>query len=66
MGDTVGMAVKGLLAAGALLGVGAFCVPEAPIASAPPTYAEQIAPLLNKHCVDCHRPGEVGPFTLLS
>jgi peroxiredoxin len=28
------------------------------------TYAEHVAPLLNKHCVECHRPGEIGPFSL--
>ena len=28
------------------------------------TYARDVAPLLNKHCVSCHRPGQVGPFTL--
>src|SRR5205085_12431250 len=30
-----------------------------------PTYAEQVAPLLNKSCVPCHRPGEVAPFPLI-
>jgi mono/diheme cytochrome c family protein len=30
-----------------------------------PTYAEHIAPILNKHCVQCHRPGEVAPFPLI-
>ncbi len=28
------------------------------------TYAKHVAPILNKHCVACHRPGQVGPFTL--
>ena len=28
-------------------------------------YAEHIAPILNKHCVECHRPGEVAPFSLV-
>ena len=28
------------------------------------TYAKDVAPILNKHCVACHRPGQVGPFTL--
>ena len=31
-----------------------------------PTYAENIASILNNHCVDCHRPGEVAPFSLVS
>jgi mono/diheme cytochrome c family protein len=30
------------------------------------TYSKQIAPILWKHCAGCHRPGEVGPFSLLS
>ncbi len=30
-----------------------------------PTYAEHVAPLLNARCVECHRPGEVGPFSLV-
>ena len=28
------------------------------------TFNKHIAPLLNKHCVECHRQGEIGPFTL--
>lgn len=29
------------------------------------TYAEHIAPILNAHCVECHRPGAVAPFSLV-
>lgn len=29
------------------------------------TYAEHVAPILNKHCVSCHRPGDVAPFSLV-
>jgi peroxiredoxin/mono/diheme cytochrome c family protein len=29
------------------------------------TYTKHIAPLLQDHCVSCHRPGQVGPFALL-
>src|SRR5271154_4716613 len=32
----------------------------------PVTYTKQIAPILLKNCAGCHRPGEVGPFSLLS
>jgi mono/diheme cytochrome c family protein len=32
----------------------------------PPTYCEHVAPILWKHCADCHRPGEVGMFPLLT
>jgi len=31
-----------------------------------PTYAEDIAPLVNDHCVRCHQPGTAAPFSLLS
>ena len=30
------------------------------------TYARDIAPILFAHCAECHRPGEVAPFSLLS
>ena len=30
------------------------------------TFAKDIARILNKHCVECHRPGEIGPFSLTS
>jgi peroxiredoxin len=29
------------------------------------TYTKHIAPLLQEHCVSCHRPGQVGPFALV-
>ena len=28
------------------------------------TYSNQIARLLQKRCVECHRPGQIGPFAL--
>jgi hypothetical protein len=33
--------------------------------SAPVSFNKDIAPLVWKHCAGCHRPGEVGPFSLL-
>lgn len=30
------------------------------------TYAEHVAPLLNKHCIDCHHSGTAAPFSLTS
>lgn len=32
---------------------------------ASPTYNRDVAPILFKHCVSCHRPGEIGPFSLM-
>jgi len=29
------------------------------------TFCKQVHRLLQKHCVECHRPGEIGPFSLL-
>nr|MCU0712503.1 redoxin domain-containing protein [Pirellula sp.] len=31
---------------------------------AAPTYATDIAPIFYKHCYDCHRPGDIGPFDI--
>lgn len=28
------------------------------------TYARDVSKILNKHCVECHRTGEIGPFAL--
>lgn len=30
------------------------------------TFARHIAPIFNDHCVSCHRPGQIGPFSLSS
>ena len=30
------------------------------------TYGKNIAPIFERHCVACHRPGEIGPFALTS
>jgi peroxiredoxin len=30
------------------------------------TYAKQVARILQKRCQECHRPGEIGPFSLLT
>jgi mono/diheme cytochrome c family protein len=31
-----------------------------------PTYTKHIAPILWNNCAGCHRPGEIGPFSLLT
>ncbi|MCA8924274.1 MAG: redoxin domain-containing protein [Planctomycetes bacterium] len=66
------------LALDELLGGQAVSVPETPVdgckltpPSKPqeaeaPTYSEQVAPLLQRHCQDCHREGGSAPFSLLS
>ena len=47
-----------------------FCVYVALLAIAScnrtPTFTEDIAPIIFKNCAPCHRPGEAGPFPLLT
>src|SRR4030095_12042383 len=31
-----------------------------------PTFSKDVAPILYKNCVSCHRPGEIAPMSLLS
>jgi hypothetical protein len=38
--------------------------PAAPAQGAAITYTRDVAPILNRQCVSCHRPGEVAPFSL--
>jgi len=37
-----------------------------PNPNSPVTYTKHIAPILLKRCVECHRPGEIAPFSLTS
>jgi mono/diheme cytochrome c family protein len=39
---------------------------ETPAGAPGPTWAREVAPLLMTHCVECHRPGAIGPFPLLT
>ena len=34
--------------------------------SAAPTFAKDVAPILNKNCVSCHRPDEIAPMSLMT
>jgi hypothetical protein len=43
-----------------------FEAPEEKMGAAQVTYARDIAPLIFAHCAECHRPGEVAPFSLLT
>lgn len=48
-------------ALGCLIGRTRETNPESPV-----NYAEHVAPILQARCVECHREGEIGPFTLTS
>ncbi len=41
-------------------------VARTPSPMRPVTFAHDIAPIVYKNCAPCHRPGEAGPFSLLS
>jgi hypothetical protein len=34
--------------------------------SPPPTFTRDVAPILYSKCVECHRPGAIGPMSLLT
>ncbi|HWA83225.1 MAG TPA: hypothetical protein VG820_07335 [Fimbriimonadaceae bacterium] len=63
-------AARILLIGGSLALAGFACVANGPDSDSAPSaakvnYAEHVAPILNAHCVECHRPGEVAPFSLI-
>ena len=39
-------------------------IPVPPKTALKPTFAKDVAPILQKNCQQCHRPGQVGPFPL--
>jgi Flp pilus assembly protein TadD len=51
------------LIAAVLLALGLAC---APLAAQTVTFSKHVAPILFRHCAPCHRPGESGPFSLLT
>ena len=51
-----------LILFGSLFLAGALLAQSAP----PPTFTKDVAPILQKNCQTCHRPGEGGPFPLLT
>ncbi len=52
--------------AGAVLLAVVLAVPAVQAAGRNITFARDIAPIVYKNCAPCHRPGESGPFSLLS
>ena len=61
-----------LVVIGAWVGVSSTVMSGAPQQSAPaaaaaaPTFSADVAPIMYAKCVTCHRPGEVGPMSLIT
>lgn len=53
-------------AAAAVLGIGPPGVASIAARAEAPTYHREVVRILQKNCQDCHRPGQVAPFSLLS
>ncbi len=48
------------------LALGAAIIVSAGASAESITYTKDIAPILNENCVECHRPGQIAPMSLLS
>ena len=58
----VGMIASGVALLAATAGVGA----QQTAFEAVPTFAKDVAPVFYRTCVSCHRPGEMGPMSLVT
>jgi mono/diheme cytochrome c family protein len=56
----------GVLLAGALFAAPLCSTAASAAVHDPPTYSREIAPILQANCQECHRPGGIGPFSLLT
>ncbi len=54
------------IAAGSVLAASCILFAGHPALAEGPTYSKDVAPILQKNCQDCHRPGQVAPFSLLT
>jgi hypothetical protein len=53
---------SGVLVYAVMVGADGQTPAKAPV----PTYTKDVAPILFKNCTGCHRPGEIGPMSLLT
>ena len=54
---------KRIALATAMLALSTLAIADNPSA---PTYSKDVAPILNKNCASCHRPGDIAPMPLLT
>ena len=48
------------------IGAALLALVAAPAAAATPTFTKDVAPILYKNCVECHRPTMFAPMSLLT
>jgi len=64
------MSIKRVFVAGLIVGVAAMAASIRTVAEEGPatavTFNKDVLPILQKNCQTCHRPGEIGPMSLLS
>jgi tetratricopeptide (TPR) repeat protein/mono/diheme cytochrome c family protein len=58
---SAGAVARGLAGALGLIGCSSTAAAQPAV-----TFSKDVAPILSAHCVTCHRPGEIAPFSLLS
>jgi hypothetical protein len=58
--------VAAVCAAGVVCAWAIVSAAQAPRPQAAPTFTRDVAPILFKNCITCHRPGEIGPMPLLT
>ena len=61
----VAVTVVGLAWGPAAWGAGPGASDTSPKGDRTPTFYKDLLPLVQKHCQTCHRPGQIGPFSLL-
>jgi thiol-disulfide isomerase/thioredoxin/mono/diheme cytochrome c family protein len=67
LAEAIGSVLAGKDVAVAETTVDGCAITRVQSAAAPQTtYAHDVAPVLRKHCVECHRPGTTAPFSLLT
>ena len=62
--------MKSVLGAASLVALGLTALPAAqsarPATAPVPTFTKDVAPILQRSCQNCHRPGSIGPMSLLT
>src|SRR5258706_8904501 len=48
------------------LALASVALAERPLCAQPLTFSKDVAPIVYSRCATCHRPGEIGPFSLLT